>query len=253
MRFERLSQTCPFTDSPELYDSIYHFKGYEQECARLRCVINQLVPGASAILDVACGTGEHARFLKEHYAVDGIDINENYLRAAQLKNPLGNHTRADMLDFDLGRTYDVVTCLFSAIGIVRSFERLEHAIACMAHHVRPGGALIIEPWFTPEHWRPGRPLIMDGEVGSDKVYRMSIGIQEGQLSVLLYNYLLCTPGSIEHYSERIELGLFTRDEMTWAFESAGMRVSYDSVGLMGRGLYVGKRESETTRLIERVA
>jgi hypothetical protein len=34
------------------------------------------------------------------------------------------------------------------------------------------------------------------------------------------------------------LGLFTRDEMTWALESVQMAVRYDSDGLMGRGLYL---------------
>ena len=233
-----------FIDSPELYDAIYHFKNYARECDRLRSLINEVVPGARTILDVACGTGAHAKFLKHHYAVDGIDINESYLRAARLKNPSGNYTRADMTDFDLGGLYDVVTCLFSAIGIARTFERLERAVVCMARHVRTGGALIIEPWFTPEQWRPTGPFILAGEVGADKVYRMSISLTEGQLSLLLHHYLRGTPDSVEHCSERIELGLFTRDEMTWAFEFAGMEVRYDSEGLMGRGLYVGKHESK---------
>ena len=72
----------------------------------LRNLIIKFVPGARTILDVAYGTGEHAKFLKHHYAVDGIDLNENYLRAARLKNRSGNYSRADMMDFDLGRTYD---------------------------------------------------------------------------------------------------------------------------------------------------
>jgi dTDP-3-amino-3,4,6-trideoxy-alpha-D-glucopyranose N,N-dimethyltransferase len=147
-------RTQMFIDSPELYDAIYHFKNYARECDRLRSLINEVVPGARTILDVACGTGAHAKFLKHHYAFDGIDINESYLRAARLKNPSGNYTRADMTDFDLGGLYDVVTCLFSAIGIVRTFERLERAIACMVRHVRPGGVLIIEPWFTPSSGVP---------------------------------------------------------------------------------------------------
>src|ERR1700724_208827 len=188
-----MPRTLMFIDSPELYDAIFHFKNYARECDRLGSLIDKAVPRARTILDVACGTGEHAKFLKQHYAVDGIDINERYLRAARLKNPEGDYIRADMTAFDLGRTYDVVTCLFSAIG-------------------------------------------------ADKVYRMSVSVKEGQRSVLLYNYLRGTPDGIEHYSERIELGLFTRDEMTWAFEFSGMEVRYDSQGLMGRGLYVGKHD-----------
>ena len=121
-----------FLESPELYDAIYHFKNYARECEILREIIGAGVPGARTVLDVACGTGEHAKFLKEKYAVDGVDLNEEYLRAARIKNPAGKFVRADMTDFDLGTTYDVVTCLFSAIGYVRTVDRMNRAIACMA-------------------------------------------------------------------------------------------------------------------------
>jgi SAM-dependent methyltransferase len=230
-----------FLDSPELYDAIYSFKNYARECERLRDLIEGAVPGARTILDVACGTGEHAKFLKRAYAVDGVDLNEQYLRAARSKNPAGNYTRADMTDFDLGRTYDVVTCLFSAIGNVGSVERLDRAVACMARHVRSGGIMIVEPWFTPHQWNPGGVSILAGEIGADKVCRMSCSSREGNLSILLFHYLRGTRTGIDHYSERLELGLFTREQMTHAFESAGMEVRYDPDGLMGRGLYIARR------------
>jgi SAM-dependent methyltransferase len=236
--------TSSFVDSPELFDAIYKFKNYARECEYLWTLINAVVPCARTLLDVACGTGEHAKFLKQHYAVDGIDINDHYLSAARLKNPSGTYTHADMMDFDLGRSYDVVTCLFSAIGIVRTFERLERAVICMARHVKRTGVLIIEPWFAPEQWHPAKPFIFVGELEGNHVYRLSNSIRQGQLSILMHNYLLCTPFSVEHYSERIELGLFTRDEMAWAFESAGMVAQYHSEGLMGRGLYVGRFRAE---------
>ena len=229
-----------FLESAELYDAIYHFKNYARECERLRALIADAVPGARTILDVACGTGEHARFLKQHYAIDGIDLNENYLRAARVKNPAGSYTRADMTDFDLAATYDAVTCLFSAIGYVRTAGRLQRAIACMARHVNPGGVLIVEPWLTPDDWKPGATFIHAGEIGADKVCRMSLSGQEGNLSVVQMHYLRGRPDGIEHYSERLELGLFTRDEMTRAFESANMEVGYDAEGLMGRGLYLAR-------------
>jgi SAM-dependent methyltransferase len=229
-----------FLESAELYDAIYHFKNYAHECEILRAVIAVAAPGSRTVLDVACGTGEHDKFLKAHYAVDGIDLNENYLRAARVKNPAGRYTRADMTDFSLATTYDAVTCLFSAIGYVRTVDRMNRAVACMARHVKPAGVLIVEPWITPENWKTGNTFIHAGEIGADKVCRMSQSGQEGNLSVTQMHYLRSTPDGIEHYSERLELGLFTRDEMTRAFESASMDVRYDTEGLMGRGLYIAR-------------
>jgi SAM-dependent methyltransferase len=204
----------------------------------LRAVIAVAAPGARTILDVACGTGQHDRFLKEHFAVDGIDLNENYLQTARAKNPAGRYTRTDMTDFDLATTYDAVTCLFSAIGYVRTADRMQRAVACMARHVKPGGVLIVEPWLTPQDWKPGSSFIHAGEIGADKVCRMSHSGQQGNLSVLQLHYLRSTADGIEHHSEQLELGLFTRDEMTHAFEAAHMDVRYDTEGLMGRGLYI---------------
>jgi SAM-dependent methyltransferase len=232
-----------FLESPELYDAIYHFKNYARECELLSEIIQAAAPGARTILDVACGTGEHAKFLKEKYAVDGVDLNEDYLRAARIKNPGGKYTRTDMTDFDLATTYDVVTCLFSAIGYVRTLDRMNRAIASMARHVKPGGVLIVEPWLTVETYNPGVSFIHAGEIGTDKVCRMSVSGKEGNVSVLLLHYLRSTTDSIEHYSERLELGLFSREEMARGFESAGLDVRYNSEGLMGRGLYLGRRRA----------
>ncbi len=236
-------QSRGFLDSAELYDAIYHFKNYARESEHLRGVIDKAVPGARTLLDVACGTGAHSQHLKNHYAVDGVDLNQDYLRAARLKNPVGNYSRGDMAGFDLGRTYDAVVCLFSAIGYVGTVERLNLAVAAMARHVNPGGVLIIEPWLTPDAWKPGSQFIHTGQLPDGLVCRMSYSGREGKLSALQRHYLRGSARGIEHFSERMELTLFTRGEMTCAFDNAAMQVAYDEEGLIGRGLYLASHQN----------
>ena len=66
--------------------------------------------------------------------------------------------QGNMLDFDLGRQFDVVTCLFSSIGYVKTVPNMKRAVANMSRHLKPGGVLVLEPWFTPEDWHPERRL-----------------------------------------------------------------------------------------------
>ena len=80
-----------------------------------------------------------------------------------------------------------------------------------------------------------------------KVARFSISKARGNLSVLDLHHLVATPNRIEHFVERLEMGLFTRDEYLDAFRSAGLEVEYDSEGLMGRGLYLGTSALATVR------
>jgi hypothetical protein len=45
---------------------------------------------------------------------------------------------------------------------------------------------------------------------------------------------------VSYFTERHEIGLFTDEEYLRAFQSAGLKVSYDAHGLFGRGMYLGK-------------
>jgi trans-aconitate methyltransferase len=75
---------------------------------KIRHLIARERPGARTILDIACGTGEHARFLSADFEVDGIDIEPKFVEIARTKNPAGNFSVADMRAFQLENYYDVV-------------------------------------------------------------------------------------------------------------------------------------------------
>jgi SAM-dependent methyltransferase len=119
-------------------------------------VIRSRVPDARTLLDVACGTGRHLELLSDGYRVEGLDLDAQLLAVARERLPSVPLHSGDMRDFELGRRFDVVTCLFSSIGYVRDDDELDRAIAAMARHLSPGGLMVVEPWFTPEMWNVGQ-------------------------------------------------------------------------------------------------
>lgn len=103
---------------------------------------------------MACGTGGHIPHLREFYKVEGLDLDRGMLDIANSKHSDVAFHHGDMVDFDLRRQFDVVVSLFSSIGYVQTPDRLALAVRNMARHVRPGGVLIIEPYFSPQAWKP---------------------------------------------------------------------------------------------------
>lgn len=233
-----------FTESAQWYDALYSFKDYAQEAAQIISIVKREHSQAHTMLDVACGTAEHDRYLAEVYRVDGLDINPDFIRIASAKNPDGQYFRADMTDFELSKSYDVVLCLFSSIAYAKNIDGVTKALRCLRGHLNTDGILVVEPWFTPDSWRPdGSVYLLTAETSEGKICRMNISEQEGSLSVINFHYLTGTSSGVEHSTERHELGLFSVDEMTDAFATAGLAASYDEHGLTGRGLYVARREN----------
>jgi ubiquinone/menaquinone biosynthesis C-methylase UbiE len=192
------------------------------------------------LLDVACGTGEHLKYFQKHFSVEGLDLDAGLLEAAQHKLPNVPLHHADMLDFELGRKFDAVTCLFSAIGYVVTLPRLHQAIQTMQRHLRPGGLLIVEPWFAPGQFNAVSNIYaVFVDQPALKIARMNMNEVVGNTSTLHFDYLVGTPTGVEHFKERHELGLFTPDQYLSAFAACGMDVIYDEQGLDGRGLYIG--------------
>ena len=229
-----------FKKSAEFYDAIYSWKDYEKESRWLIKLIAQhkKSPGNS-LLDVACGTGAHIPFLRKEFTIEALDLDQGMLKIARRKHSGVRFHHGDMTRFELKQEFDVVTCLFSSIGYVKTVTRLRQAIANMARHLRPGGVLIVEPWLSPEAWQPGHVSALFVDRPELKIARINRAERRGKLSIFKFHYLVGTKRAVRHFTELHEAALFTHAEYTGAFEAAGLRVSHDPKGLMGRGLYVG--------------
>jgi ubiquinone/menaquinone biosynthesis C-methylase UbiE len=234
-----------FSKSAQYYDEIYAAvdKDYAAEASKAHEFIQTYKKSkGKALLDVGCGTGFHASLLSKYYQVEGIDLDPEMLAVAKKKHPKIRFYQGDMTNFDRGRQFDTIVCLFSSIGYVRTKPRLQKAIKNMSNHLLPGGVLLIEPWFAPGQWHPGRASMIQVNKPDLKIVRMSYSSQKGKISIIEFQYLIGTAKGIEHNVEIHELGLFTHKEYMEAFKAAKLNVVHDSEGLDGRGLYIGTHQ-----------
>jgi len=138
------------------YDLLYSDKDYGVECDLIVRAIGEygLNPTRS-ILDLGCGTGNHALPLaRRGYEVVGIDRSEQMLALARTKARDLNAGKADfssgdIRSADLGRKFDATLMMFAVLGYQLYNEDVLSALRTARQHITPGGVLIFDVWYGP--------------------------------------------------------------------------------------------------------
>ena len=230
-----------FTDSIKYYDFIYSAMGkdYQQESRRLHQLIRQYKSSkGKRLLDVACGTGSHLKYLQKYYQVEGLDLSSKFLRLARQKLPGITLHQGNMTDFELRKTFDIVSCLFSSIGYVRTFTRLVQTVKNLKRHLNPGGLLIIEPWLFPENFEAGKPYAAIVDQADLKIARLNTSKRRRNLSIIEFHYLITTSEGVKYFTEKHTLGLFRHEQYLEAFHASKLQTVFESAGLKERGLFI---------------
>jgi SAM-dependent methyltransferase len=232
------------TGTADLYDGFYDAldKDYVEEAEIVVGHVDERLPSATALLDVACGTGRHLEQFARRFRCTGVDLDPDMLAVARRR--CGRSVRlqqGDMATLDLGRRrFDVVTCLFSSVAYMPTVALLRQAIAAMARHLHPGGVLLVEPWYTHETWEDGHLAVLSIDEPGWKAARVSRASRRGDLSALDFEFVVADRWGIRHFAERHELRLYTTEQYVDAFAAAGLvDVVVDPDGLYGLGLVVG--------------
>jgi SAM-dependent methyltransferase len=231
-----------YTQSAKYYDALYRALGkdYAQEGARIQQIVSDRCrSGGKTLLDIGCGTGKHIEALRPHFECEGLDVDRTMLDIARERNPGVAFHLGDMIGFNLGKRFDVITCLFGSIGYVPNVQRLEQTIQTFARHLKPGGVIVVEPWVKPEDWKDGQVNALYVNEPELKVARMSVARRDANISILNFHYMVASRDGIRTFTEPHRLTLFSDDEYRQAFARARLFFDYEENGLTpGRGLYV---------------
>lgn len=143
-------------DYAKVYDAIYRSKDYDGEVDLIeRILTSHGRAGSRWLLDLGCGTGNHAFRLAErgHFVV-GVDRSTEMLALANAKaKTAGSGSvefhEADIRKLDLGRQFDAVLMMFTVLGYQLEDSDLMAALATVRRHLDTGGLFLFDVWYGP--------------------------------------------------------------------------------------------------------
>jgi len=208
------------------YDLIYQWMDYpgEAEFIKQMVELNQQSPGNN-LLDVACGTGNHAQYLTDSFNVVGLDINPEMMNIAREKVPEMELIQGNMKEMDLDRDFDTIICLFSSINYHTNLLELEETFKRFYHHLKPGGVLIFDLGFCTENWEEGRMLVDAAVEGDLQLARISQSRLYDGVFDANFVFLINEDGIMDFEVDQHRIGVFSTPEVNRIAEGVGFKTN----------------------------
>jgi len=219
----------------ELYDLIYADKPYQSEAAFVHdCLQKYSTSKPRDLLELACGTGEHALSLEEFgYSIVATDFSADMLayarQKAEQRNSKVDFRVQDMRELDIPEApFDAVYCLFDSIGYVETNDALLQVLQGVNAHLRLEGLFVFEFWHAAAMLRSYDPLrVMRFRTSEKEFLRISETVldvkrQLAEVSYTIYEFPDSEPYSI--FREVHKNRYFLVQEMGAWLSRSGFRV-----------------------------
>jgi len=117
-----------------------------------------VVTPPASILDAGCGIGRVAIRLNElGYSCMGVDLDESMLDEARHAAPDMRWLAGDVATLELRERFDLIVAAGNVIPLL-AVDTLVAAVANLARHLQPTGALVTGFGFDSAHLPPGCPI-----------------------------------------------------------------------------------------------
>lgn len=224
------------------YDLIYHFKDYKKESAQIDTLIKQYKKSkGKKLLDVACGSGKHLQYFAKKYSCTGTDVNKSILNEAKKRLKGVKFKQGSMINSKFNEKFDVITCLFSSIGYVKTYDNLKKTLKNFYDHLNKGGIVLIEPWFSKDQLIKNHTSLQTYEDKLVQIARMTNMAINNNISTMNMHYLIGEHGKIHSFKEKHEMGLFDKNKTLDLMKEVGFSAKYLSKKI-GRGIFIGVKK-----------
>ena len=130
-----------------VYDSIFESKNYSLEVDQIFGLLPVDMKEIN-ILDVGCGTGNHAEFFLKKAKYDGVDINGEMIQKAKEKNINGNFYAQSIEDYSSSNRskYNLAVSLFSVVNHLLDVDSLFSFFEDIHTCLEPDSHFIFDCW-----------------------------------------------------------------------------------------------------------
>lgn len=215
--------------TPEIYDQLaLRMIPYNEVAALVQKKVNRYLPGATNLLDAACGTGNLTLELARlGYRTSAFDNSPEMLVQAQQKTLAAKldisyfqHNMAE--PFPVG-PFEVITCFYTALNYLTSPELLYRCIEAVFAALKPNGLFIFDQ-FTPAKMKRLFNGMDGGDLGNLYIITKSKFDEAGQISHEITYFVKQEDGSYHRLDESQHLRIHTFEEIEEGLSRAGFKL-----------------------------
>ena len=209
----------------KLYDKFMKYSDYGAWENQMEELIKEGKPNGNTLLDIGCGTGELLLRMAKNYKCDGMDLSEDMLKIAfkKLKHREVGLFLGNMIDFDTGKTYDIMVSLFDTVNHILTLDELECHLKSVYKSLNPNGIYIfdvVDRKFMNEMFP--NDLFVDNRKDLTCIWEHEI---DGGIDYIDATYFLKNSrGSWDKFTESYTKKIFTEDEIKKSVLNANLKL-----------------------------
>lgn len=170
------------------------------------------------VLDLACGSGRHARYLGRRWWTLGVDLSEVLLRLARKNGTPAHLVRADIRALPYRNdSFDLVVNLFTSFGYFETDAEHETVVRDLSRVIRTGGTFVLD--YLNARVVRDRLVPRDETVINGRTVEQRREISRDGRFVVKH---IDIKDDGHHFIERVRL--FSRDELVSMLEQAEFRI-----------------------------